>query len=570
MSLALPTPDATNTRHKASNSKRETARSKKLLPGEYANAVLGYSRLPTGAGQNHIALGQYLSNDSDSSSIRFEPGEDDDEYVTLYPLGNEPVIHRSSSQSPAGSSNEDGDETSEDRRHRALVPVKFQDPSDFYAYNLNKPPQSCIIFLRGFMTARWINNIGARYFVDPELFCRHLDFSPRHDNASNFSIPALPSSSGHLIELPIITIGKRTAPTDGSSADKINELRSLGANALAEHYHQVSKLGASKLKLGESMIRDYHVFDETHFAIEQRVSICMQQPKKDNDASQTFTLLAWLDAGTDFPRLDPWAVYRSGPYHLPVIRHKPMVALKCHLFANRSPDGADSNTGQIQSLSSLPHGYGRSLRSSIMAKDPFYTIIEIFDFAASSQIQFLNLIDAKLYSYTSGPASKEFESLGHLKYIKAILNSHLQKTKRVLDSIKNAQLSTWPKDDSNSARTSNAAHNVEQDFQHILDRTVSLNTRVSEAISVLMSSMSISESQRAIIQAQRVGKLTFLAFIFVPLSFTTSFFGMNVAQLENGNLGIWWWFVMSVPIVALVFALYFVDVSNLWDKLRGT
>ncbi|OBS20185.1 hypothetical protein FPOA_11907 [Fusarium poae] len=566
MSLAIPTPQAINTRHKAPNNKEETVKIKRLLPGEYAKAVAGYSTLGTGAGQNHVNLGRFLTNTPDSPRIHSQSRQGDDGFVTLYDLGNVPVMQPSSPPHHPSSSDGEGDETSDEKRHQALVPEKFQDADSFYRFNLEKPPQSCIIFLRGFMTAQWINNIGARYFVDPEFFCRHLDFSPVNDTASNFSIPALPSSSGHLIELPIITIGKRR---DGTSTDNINEMRSLGASALANHYHQVSKLGASGLKLGDSMIREYHVFDENHFAIEQRVSICMQQPKKENDANQTFTLLAWLDAGTEFPpqTFNPWATYSQGPQYLPVIRHKPMVALKCHLFTN---DGPDSNIRQVQSLASLPFGYGRWLRPSLMAKDPFYTIIEILDFAASSQIQFLNLIDAKLCAYTSGPTSKEYESLGHLKYIKAILNSHLQKTKRVLDSIKNSQLSAWPRDSSNThQRTANAAHNVEQDFQHILDRTVSLHTRVSEAISVLMSSMSISESQRAIIQAQRVGKLTFLAFIFVPLSFTTSLFGMNVTQIENGKLGIWVWFVVSVPIVAVVFALYFVDVSKYWDKLRG-
>ncbi|KAJ4308104.1 hypothetical protein N0V84_012299, partial [Fusarium piperis] len=276
------------------------------------------------------------------------------------------------------------------------------------------------------MTAQWINNIGARYVVDPEFFCRHLDFGPANDNANNFSIPALPSSSGHLIELPIITIGKRTASTDALRADKIDELRSQGANALAAHHHQISKLASSKMKLGDSMVRDFHILDEIHYAIEQRISICMQPTKKakrDYRTGQTFT------------------------------------------------HAVESNGGQNQSLSRLPHDYGRSLRPSIMAKDPFYTIVEIFNFAASSQVQFLNLIDAQLDGHTSGPTSREFESLGHLKYIKNMLYGHLQKTKRVLESIKNAQLPTWPKDDSNGEKAAIAAHSVEQDFQYILDRT---------------------------------------------------------------------------------------------------
>jgi hypothetical protein len=260
-------------------------------PEEYANAVLGYSRLSTGAGQNHISLGQYLS--TSPTTVRLEPRRGEDDFVTLYPLGDGQVSQQSSSQSPPRSSDGDGDlESADERHHKALKPLNFQDHSDFYSYNINKPPQSSIIFLRGFMTAQWINNIGARYVVDPEFFCRHLDFGPANDNANNFSIPALPSSSGHLIELPIITIGKRTASTDALRADKIDELRSQGASALAAHHHQISKLASSKMKLGDSMVRDFHIFDEIHYAIEQRISICMQptkKAKKDYRTGQTFT-----------------------------------------------------------------------------------------------------------------------------------------------------------------------------------------------------------------------------------------------------------------------------------------
>lgn len=63
------------------------------------------------------------------------------------------------------------------------------------------------------------------------------------------------------------------------------------------------------------------------------------------------------------------------------------------------------------------------------------------------------------------------------------------------------------------------------------------------------------ESKKGIQQAQGVARLTMLPFFFIPLSFTTSFFGMNFAELGTGKYSIWLWFAVSVPIfaVALVF-----------------
>lgn len=76
--------------------------------------------------------------------------------------------------------------------------------------------------------------------------------------------------------------------------------------------------------------------------------------------------------------------------------------------------------------------------------------------------------------------------------------------------------------------------------------------------------MAVAESREAIDQAKRMGKLTFLAFIFVPLSFTTSFFGMNVKELDAKKVSIWMWLVVSVPILGLALSSYKIQF---WKKL---
>jgi Mg2+ and Co2+ transporter CorA len=55
-----------------------------------------------------------------------------------------------------------------------------------------------------------------------------------------------------------------------------------------------------------------------------------------------------------------------------------------------------------------------------------------------------------------------------------------------------------------------------------------LRIRTDGTIQVLMSTMSIVESQRAIAQAEVVSKLTQLAFFFIPLTFIGTLFGMNI------------------------------------------
>lgn len=57
---------------------------------------------------------------------------------------------------------------------------------------------------------------------------------------------------------------------------------------------------------------------------------------------------------------------------------------------------------------------------------------------------------------------------------------------------------------------------------------VKVESRVNLSFQVLMSSMSIIESEKAIVQGAAITKLTELAFFFIPLSFAAAFFSMQV------------------------------------------
>ena len=174
----------------------------------------GYSRIPTRAGRNHIPLAGFLTSTPQLTTC--QPHLPDAKYVTLYALDLVDVKQRLSSLSPPPkqqpSESDVEPDFADERRHDRRNCTSFNDPQVFFQSTSSRPrSQSCIIFLRGFMIAAWINQIGAYHVVDPEFFCRHLDFQPADDNSNDFSLPALPSASWHLIELPVITVGTRRA-----------------------------------------------------------------------------------------------------------------------------------------------------------------------------------------------------------------------------------------------------------------------------------------------------------------------------------------------------------------------
>lgn len=248
-----------------------------MQPDDYAKAVRHYSQVSTGAGQTHVPLANFLNDHVISIEIDTQPMKDD--FVILYRLGSDvveapPIV---SPPSPPLIQHPGHDYPDQERHSSHRSPRIFHEPKEFFSFKPNKAEQqSDIIFLRGYMSASWINHIGARYVVDPEFFCRHLDFHAPDDGFNGFSIPALPSSSWHLIELPVMTIGKKFQATNPAHLNKVEELRREGAQLLRDHHHKISKLATSGMATGESMFREYYIFDEKHFAVEQRISVCMQ------------------------------------------------------------------------------------------------------------------------------------------------------------------------------------------------------------------------------------------------------------------------------------------------------
>lgn len=203
-----------------------------------------------------------------------------------------------------------------------------------------------------------------------------------------------------------------------------------------------------------------------------------------------------------------------------------------------------------------------------MAHDPFYTLHELLSFSASSEKQFLNLVELKLETidpesdHQSRPGNLELDTLRHLD---KVLYRHVRRIQSTIAAIENLKLSKWPRSDDDVAVRARLA--IEQDFQDLYEHATAVYKRCQEEITVLMNTIVILESEKAINQSERIRKLTFLAFIFAPLSFTTSFFGMNVNGLQG--LSILFWCLMSFVVLVLAVGFMYLDVQMQWGRVKG-
>ena len=213
------------------------------------------------------------------------------------------------------------------------------------------------------------------------------------------------------------------------------------------------------------------------------------------------------------------------------------------------------------SISLLPHQYSVTLDHHVASTDLCYALSELLMFAASSEAQFLNLIERRISALIDGFQGQETLVLDELHYTSRLLQDHIQHTSGILSflkgcSVSKPQVTRWHpwlfSEEQQQPRASKALQTeamLIEDFLRLRERTNSLIVQARDGMSFVSNGVIIQESRRAISSADRVERLTLLAFFFLPLSLTTSFFGSNFTELGTGRLSIWVMFIVLLPVM---------------------
>ncbi|KAI9775354.1 MAG: hypothetical protein M1839_001270 [Geoglossum umbratile] len=447
----------------------------------------------------------------------------------------------------------------------------FSSPEAFESsesiHDLGDSGSGYLMFLRGNPTPEWLNTIGYRCNVDPEFFLRHLDFRSTAGKPNYFNLPCLPSSNSNFMRLRWTTIGLRGAAFErnGHNQEEIESLRNESARAM-ERYLDDARSG-HKMKICDSFVRRFAVHDETHFTFQQDVSICI------NSVGKSWIVIVWQDVGNDLVEgpSGPWLASPKRSYSwttraLPTVQYKPNMALEAWI----SPASILSEGHQprkfTQSASLLYLNYGKSLKQETLSCNAFYALTDLFKFTAFSEVQFLNMMETKLTEETdfSTINSRHSPTLSNILYSKKILDQHVQQIDETISSIKAHNRAGFRADQPElDMEASIAAARLLKDFEYLSERAKMLSVYCDRGMNIVMNNNMLAESQRAIQQAAGVAKLTKLAFFYIPLSFTTSFFGMNFTQFGTGELSIWIWFIVSAPVFLVSVLLLIYDISRI-------
>lgn len=221
--------------------------------------------------------------------------------------------------------------------------------------------------------------------------------------------------------------------------------------------------------------------------------------------------------------------------------------------------------------------HSKDIDPAIAKLDAFYAFSEIFCFIAASELQFLNMlrvvigreIHPSTLLYDNNP------SISNLLYSHVVLERHIQHISETISAIEHRKSSNWPRASliEHVEVVDAKAMSLLTDFHHLLSQARDLSAQCDKGMTIIMNNVSIQESRRAVWQAEATTRLTRLAFVFIPLSYTASFFGMNFTELSTPTHSLWVYFAVSVPVMLISYLflqLNFADIWRKWKQKRST
>ncbi|KAK7413113.1 hypothetical protein QQX98_007999 [Neonectria punicea] len=496
----------------------------------YARAVSVHSQRTKQSsmfpGDNYRRLASFLCRPYGSSRIQATskdvPPSSPFPFAILHRLGPNSNGYVGSSDSTANSTSNSDSEPRLGRGSSSTAQKSSFDFSDagLDTFRRTTPSSGDMLFLQGVASPEWINHVGSKYGVDPEFFRRHAD-SPASSPLGHFDLPSLQSSNIDILTLPITSIGRwgTTMPPG--------------------------------LSLGT----------------ERRASkACSKSP---------FPPLRSTPVGTSMVRDE---IHRLKSYILPVYQYQPKMFLNTPASENPTTPSLSGDNKLFQSSSLLAQQYGQGLDRETAREDGLYALSELFMFSAFSESQFLNLLgqlieeeDEMLRSSTLHP---EKRTTVNLEFYKRTIDSHMRTLKAAYSCIEAGGGPTWPRASGKRQQAiANATmEKLKGDYAELIHRADAQSKRCVDASYLLMNKIMIEDTQRGLLQAEAMARLTLLAYFFVPLSFTSSFFGMNFREMQDSEgprLSVWLGFVVSVPVLLLAITMYFREqLRSLYARFR--
>jgi len=110
---------------------------------------------------------------------------------------------------------------------------------------------------------------------------------------------------------------------------------------------------------------------------------------------------------------------------------------------------------------------------------------------------------------------------------------------------------------------------MELDFRELSARLSRFHQRVEGVLPVVTAMVQILDTRRSYQETTNLTRLTYLALVFVPLSFCSSLFSMTEG-IAPGGPRFWIYFAVAIPLLLLTFAVVFnhsFDFRQVWFRV---
>lgn len=222
----------------------------------------------------------------------------------------------------------------------------------------------------------------------------------------------------------------------------------------------------------------------------------------------------------------------------------------------------------VQTASILPFQYATGLDVSLARIDVGYALSELFSFSAACENQFINLLNGLVDEALKHVDTEEEQSLETLRHCSGLLDSHIAQNEETLEVFRrfdaNAGTTGWPAAvQPKDVATIKDKHKILlSQYGALVRRSERLADRCARSANYIVSSASVHEARDSKDQSRKVENLSILAFIFIPVAFVCTFFGMNFKEFGQGHLSIWVFFAVGLPVI-IVSTIY-----SLWSRVR--
>ncbi|KAJ5769428.1 hypothetical protein N7520_003987 [Penicillium odoratum] len=380
-----------------------------------------------------------------------------------------------------------------------------------------------------------------------------------------------------MLSLQVTTINVQNQDMQTRHQNELDTLRKESFKKISTYTSNLALLNSSDMTAGDPFAREFSIHDLDCSSLEQAISVYIPS------ASKGRLGIVWHDGLRQLGDEElkwPWqsGSSRTNPFlkYLPKPLHNSGISNSRRRTLRNQPQSTEPSTRDDFVLADY-NGHIDLLRA---VHDPLYALSPFFNLAISSEMAILDILDTKIreeldHSHLIGNNNP---TLSNLLYHQQVLGRHIRNLKGTIGAIESLYdrsiTGNMPDSDVRASPT-REVESILGDYRAALTYAETLAAECVQGMTITAHSATIRESEKAVVEAQSVTKLTKLAVFFVPLSFVASLFGMNVREINPGSTPPFWsWAVASLAVGAITWALFKHDeiekfTGRAWKSCAG-